>query len=857
MDTKEPVTAIDSHPPERTNLTTVGFTYSADEPSTFTCRLTGPGHETDEELACPAGGITYESLADGAYTFRVRAHDLAGNADDGSENFAFTVERALPDTPAFTLPADDPHQQTSTTVTLRGTGSDGSNVILEEKGQRLGEPIAVANGLWQRVLENVTPGAHTYDVHAENAAGTTVTVSRTVIIDVAPAIQAPAENALLGTAKFTVTGTANPATPITLLEGTDVRGTATPTAPAPGRSRSAPSRTARTPTSRAPTPAPSSAPRTVRVDTTAPETTIESGPGGITNDDTPTFTFGSDDPAATFECIVDEGDFVACPREFTTAPLTEGDHTLVVRAVDVAGNRDQTPVNRVVTVDKTAPARPPSPTPRPGSPRARPASCSRARRSRAPTCGSIDGGIFLDLARIADEGGGTWELPVNDLTEGTHVFTARAVDRAGNESPLSAAVSVIVDRTAPAAPTVTGGGLTNDNTPTFTFTSEAGATFTCALDSGDAGRLRIAADAADGRRRPAHADRRRVRRGRATRAPRRERGLHGRHGGARGVDHRRPGPADQRRHAVVHVHLARRHRDLPVRGRPGDARGVHLADRARRARGRAAHVPRRRPRPGRQRQRRGHAHLHRRHRGARRGVHQRAGRADQRRDADVRLHGRQRRGDRLLDRRHAGAGLRVAAHARGAGRRRAHVPRDRDRRRRERARDLPQRSPSTRWRRRRRSPSGPAEGQVLTTDSVRFDFTFSEPGATSLCRLSFNGEPLLQQGLCPSFSEPTCATATTCSRSSRPTPRATSASRRSAASRSPTAARRRSVTDGPTRTNDAHADVQVRRPGRLQVHVRGRRPLRPLAVHPHGRLHGPDRPRGAPRRRIHLPRHRP
>ena len=69
-----------SHPPERTNLTSVGFTYSADEPSTFTCRLTGPGHETDEELACPAAGISYENLADGDYSFRVRAHDLAGNS---------------------------------------------------------------------------------------------------------------------------------------------------------------------------------------------------------------------------------------------------------------------------------------------------------------------------------------------------------------------------------------------------------------------------------------------------------------------------------------------------------------------------------------------------------------------------------------------------------------------------------------------------------------------------------------------------------------------------------------------------------------------------------------------------------
>ena len=51
VDTKLPATTIDTHPPARTNARTAAFTYSADEPSTFTCRLTGPGHETDVEGA--------------------------------------------------------------------------------------------------------------------------------------------------------------------------------------------------------------------------------------------------------------------------------------------------------------------------------------------------------------------------------------------------------------------------------------------------------------------------------------------------------------------------------------------------------------------------------------------------------------------------------------------------------------------------------------------------------------------------------------------------------------------------------------------------------------------------------------
>src|SRR4051812_46226014 len=81
VDAAEPVTAIDSHPPLRTNLSIVSFTYSANEPATFTCRLRGPGHEADEELSCPGGRITYEGLASGDYTFGVRAINDAGTAD--------------------------------------------------------------------------------------------------------------------------------------------------------------------------------------------------------------------------------------------------------------------------------------------------------------------------------------------------------------------------------------------------------------------------------------------------------------------------------------------------------------------------------------------------------------------------------------------------------------------------------------------------------------------------------------------------------------------------------------------------------------------------------------------------------
>ena len=78
------------------------------------------------------------------------------------------------------------------------------------------------------------------------------------------------------------------------------------------------------------------------IDATAPETTIESGPGvsspgELTNDRTPAWTFSSDDAAADFECQVDSGSWTACDQSFTAPSLNDGAHAFRVRAVDEAG----------------------------------------------------------------------------------------------------------------------------------------------------------------------------------------------------------------------------------------------------------------------------------------------------------------------------------------------------------------------------------------------------------------------------------------------------------------------------------------------------------------------------------------
>jgi hypothetical protein len=89
-----------------------------------------------------------------------------------------------------------------------------------------------------------------------------------------------------------------------------------------------------------------------------PQTTIASGPGGPTNDKTPTFTFSSSAPGSSFECRVDGAAFAACSgpgASHTTIALTDGSHTFAVRATDPAANTDPTPATRAFTVDTRRP----------------------------------------------------------------------------------------------------------------------------------------------------------------------------------------------------------------------------------------------------------------------------------------------------------------------------------------------------------------------------------------------------------------------------------------------------------------------------------------------------------------------
>lgn len=77
-------------------------------------------------------------------------------------------------------------------------------------------------------------------------------------------------------------------------------------------------------------------------DTDAPDTEITKAPKKKSRKGRATFEFRSEDPAASFECRLDDQQFAACtsPGTYKVKP---GKHSFEVRAVDAAGNPDPIP----------------------------------------------------------------------------------------------------------------------------------------------------------------------------------------------------------------------------------------------------------------------------------------------------------------------------------------------------------------------------------------------------------------------------------------------------------------------------------------------------------------------------------
>jgi hypothetical protein len=169
------------------------------------------------------------------------------------------------------------------------------------------------------------------------------------------------------------------------------------------------------------------------VDTQPPQGQILTAPPAQSFGRTASFTFASNEPAATFRCGLDAAPTSPCSSGIRLSSLSTGPHTFSVVAVDAGGNVQVTPASYSWMVS----ADPPATTidAKPGDPTASSSATFSFHANRPDTvfeC-SLDGAEFSSCPTS----GATYL----DLTKGAHSFRVRAIDSDGVVEATPAAYS--------------------------------------------------------------------------------------------------------------------------------------------------------------------------------------------------------------------------------------------------------------------------------------------------------------------------------------------------------------------------------------------------------------------------------
>lgn len=162
LDTAGPETSLGGGPDGPTNDDSPSFTFSSEPGATFRCKLTGPSQAHDFS-AC-SSPAPYTDLAEGEYTFEVRAVDAAGNADEPISR-SFTVDTTAPAAPTVT---GDPAQGTTS------RSRSASFTFSSEPGAAFQCKLDAAQFAAcssPQAYSDLTDRGHNFSVRARDAAG--------------------------------------------------------------------------------------------------------------------------------------------------------------------------------------------------------------------------------------------------------------------------------------------------------------------------------------------------------------------------------------------------------------------------------------------------------------------------------------------------------------------------------------------------------------------------------------------------------------------------------------------------------------------------------------------------------------
>jgi hypothetical protein len=468
------VITLTAKPANPSGSSSAAFSWTTVATVTYTCALDGASS------SCPGGTATYTGLADGPHSFSVRGKK-PGTYRPGSAVYNWVVDTIPPAAPTIS-PIASPTSSTSASVSFTDNDPSATKFTCALDGASPSlctSPFAVSS---------LGEGSHTVVVRSQDSNGVLGgSASVTWVVD----LTAPANIQLIGpsapyaaTTNFTFSATG--ATAFTCsLDSAAATVCASPLHLA-GLTDGTHNLVVNASDSAGNT-APASASWTV--DTTAPQTpSIVTGPANPTNQTTADLVLGNPDGSSTLECRVDSvqpTDWVTCPSSLHWTGFIDGDHTIDVRAIDLAGNTNGT-VQAAWTVDTLAPA---------------PAQFSGGPNSPSSDTDPVFAFVNTDLSAIGflcafDPADPTDQLAYVDcdvdnlpptftppLTDGQHALYVESVDASSNPSSPVPWIWT-VDTGAPAAPAFTSvpATSTTDTGARFVFTSEPFSSLDCAVD---------------------------------------------------------------------------------------------------------------------------------------------------------------------------------------------------------------------------------------------------------------------------------------------------------------------------------------------------------------------------------------
>jgi hypothetical protein len=379
---------------------------------------------------------------DGIHTVSFSARDNPGNIS-GTESVLVRIDLLAPDSPSapVLVTASDSGASSSDSITkvtaptLTGTAEAGSTVRLFDGATLLGNGIATG-GTYTITSSTLANGSHTITAQATDQAANTgpPSTGTTVTIDtIAPA-----------------------GTPAPLLSAASDSGT--------------------------------------------------SSSDRLTNVTTPVFT-GTAEAGSTVELystaiLIGSGPTTAGAYSITSTALTTGATTITAKAIDVAGNISVSSPSVVVTIDVTAPAQPGTPVLAAAGDTGRSATDKITSITTPTITGTTTTATTVTLYSTVGANPATvigtfyaastsFAIVATALPDATHVITAKATDAAGNLSPVSTSISVVIDTVAPPAPSApllvagtsdTGRSstdrITNNTRPVVTGTNDSKAIVT-------------------------------------------------------------------------------------------------------------------------------------------------------------------------------------------------------------------------------------------------------------------------------------------------------------------------------------------------------------------------------------------